>query len=64
MTSPDGITWTSRTTGISDAIYDIKWSPELEIAVGVCQSGGKTVYSYDCITWTANDIDGSGSTSW
>ena len=59
MTSPDGITWTSRTS--TSACFSVCWSPELSIFVASGTSGTIS-YSPDGINWTAKSI--SGSNSW
>ncbi len=58
MTSPDGITWTLRTTPAStpDNSYDaLVWSPELSLFVAGAAAGGSgslIMTSPDGITWT------------
>jgi hypothetical protein len=50
-TSPDGITWTSRTSGFgADNIYRVAYGNGLWVAVG---DAGKITTSTDGITWTA-----------
>ena len=64
MTSPDGITWTTRTSANSTALKSICWSPELKMFVAVASSGtgAKAIYSYDGITWyNGNNV---GDYSW
>ena len=50
-TSPDGITWTSRTSGFgAQHIYDVAYGNGLWVAVG---SNGVLTTSTDGVTWTA-----------
>jgi hypothetical protein len=52
MTSPDGITWTARSTP-SGYWNSVCWSPELSIFVAVAYSGTyKVMTSQNGITWT------------
>lgn len=48
-TSPDGITWTSRTSGISVAITKIIWSEYFEKFY--CCTNTGIIYSDDGVTW-------------
>ena len=52
MTSPDGVTWTLRTTPdpSSPGWYDISWSGSLFVIVGLY--AGQVLTSPDGITWT------------
>lgn len=50
-TSPDGITWTSRTTGVTTGLYAICWSSNLGLFVAV-GGLGTIITSPDGITWT------------
>ena len=34
MTSPDGITWTSRASAANNAWNEVTWSPELSLFAG------------------------------
>ena len=54
MTSPDGITWTTRTTPNNEWL-DITWSPQLGLfaAVGNSGTGDRVMTSPDGITWTS-----------
>jgi len=53
MTSPDGITWTARTTS-SGMWTSVCWSPDLLLFVAVSQGGTyNAMSSPDGITWTA-----------
>jgi hypothetical protein len=54
MTSPDGITWTSRTS-IDSQWEDVCWSPELGLFCAVSISGitSGVITSPDGITWTS-----------
>lgn len=56
MTSPDGFTWTIRTTGTNRHYTSICWSPSVGLFVAVNQDTGITagvITSPDGITWTA-----------
>lgn len=55
MTSPDGITWTSRTlpTLINPQFRCICWSDTLGIFLALTYTDGQGVTSSDGITWTA-----------
>jgi photosystem II stability/assembly factor-like uncharacterized protein len=55
LTSPDGITWTTRTTGLpsTTSLNSIDWSGSLAVAVGVSNSLSIIYTSSDGITWTA-----------
>jgi hypothetical protein len=57
MTSPDGVTWTSRTSAVAadSDWYSVAWSPELGIFCAVAESGtgARVMTSPDGITWTA-----------
>ena len=63
MTSPDGITWTSRTSASDIQWRSVCWSKELSLLVAVSQtgSGSRVMTSPDGITWTSRstpeDID-------
>jgi hypothetical protein len=39
MTSPDGITWTARTSAADNGWYSVCWSPEAGLFVAVADSG-------------------------
>lgn len=56
MTSPDGITWTPRTTPTGGGIFawrGLAWSPALGLFVAVYGGGaGRVMTSPDGITWT------------
>lgn len=61
-TSPDGITWTSRTSGFGSLdIHRVAFGNGLFVAVG--QSGTLTT-STDGITWTARTANMSTNTIW
>jgi hypothetical protein len=53
MTSPDGITWTTR-AATNNQWLNVTWSPELSIfvAVSVSGAGNRVMTSPDGITWT------------
>jgi hypothetical protein len=56
LTSPDGITWTARSTGLNSTttLNSIAWSGSIFVAVGTDSSTGLSVVitSADAITWT------------
>jgi hypothetical protein len=54
MTSPDGITWTSRTSPANNQWKSVCWSPELMLFVAVSLSGSsnKVMTSSNGINWT------------
>jgi hypothetical protein len=58
MTSPDGVTWTVRTTSSAVYLQDIAWSPELGILVAIGNLSGTSysIYSYNGISWTIGSI--------
>ena len=56
LTSTDGITWISRTSGTSQFLYSVTYSESLGLFVAV-GNGGTILTSTDGITW--NDINGS-----
>ncbi len=52
ITSPDGITWTTRLTSLTANFYDVIWSETHQLFVAVGNTGaGHT--SPDGVTWTA-----------
>jgi len=52
LTSPDGISWTSRTSGTGNALTGVTWSGTQFVAVG-SGTGGIILTSPDGITWTS-----------
>jgi hypothetical protein len=53
MTSPDGITWTARTSAANNQWFSIKWAPELSIFVAVSLTGtGNRVMTSSAIKTT------------
>ena len=50
LTSPDGINWTSRTSGTSENLFGCTFGNELFVAVG---SNGTILTSPDGINWTS-----------
>ena len=55
MTSPDAVTWTTRTSGTSVILYKVKWINETSRYVAVGDSG-KVLYSTDGITWNNTTV--------
>ena len=57
MTSPDGITWTSRTI-TSQTWSSVVWSPELNIFAAISSNGATTAISTspNGITWTLRSV--------
>lgn len=54
MTSPDGVTWTARTSAAANFWRDICWSPELTLFVAVSDTGtNRVMTSPDGIVWTS-----------
>jgi predicted RecA/RadA family phage recombinase len=67
MTSPDGITWTSRTTpAVDKGWYAVAYGNSLFVAVADSGTGNRVMTSPDGITWTsrtsASDNDWRGVT--
>ena len=54
MTSPDGITWTIRTSAADNNWHSVCWSPEkgLFVAVAYTGTGNRVMTSPDGINWT------------
>lgn len=55
MTSPDAVTWTTRTSGTTVALYKVKWITETSRYVAVGDSG-KVLYSTDGISWNNTTV--------
>ena len=55
MTSPNGITWTARTSAADNEWISVAWAPELGIfaAVAVTGTGNRVMTSPDGINWTS-----------
>ncbi|MFY9208204.1 MAG: hypothetical protein WAO33_03755, partial [Candidatus Nanopelagicales bacterium] len=53
MTSPDGITWTSRTSAADRQWRSVTYGAGLFVAVAVTDSGKRVMTSPDGITWTS-----------
>jgi hypothetical protein len=51
MTSPDGITWTSRTTVINPNFIGVAYGNGIWVAVCRSSPGGTTFTSYDGLNW-------------
>ncbi len=63
-TSPDGVTWTSRSSGVAVTLFVAGASPSLIVAAG---SGGALVTSPDGINWTvrtSGTANGIGGAAW
>ena len=52
LTSSDGINWTSRTSGVSVALYSVTYSENLGLFIAVGNSG-TILTSSDGINWTS-----------
>jgi hypothetical protein len=63
MTSPDGITWTTRACPDNEW-YGLAWSPELSLFVAVARTGtgNRVMTSPDGITWTTRA--GAADNNW
>lgn len=54
MTSPDGVTWTARTSAEDNAWSSVCWAPDLGLFCAVAYSGtNRVMTSPDGIVWTA-----------
>jgi hypothetical protein len=57
VTSPDGITWTSRTSAADNEWCSVTWGTpggsSLFVAVAVSGTGNRVMTSPDGITWTS-----------
>eukprot|EP01031_Cornospumella_fuschlensis_P029193 gene29193-35232_t len=55
VTSPDGITWTSRTSAANSNWNSVSWSPDkgVFVAVAIGGTGSRIMTSLDGIVWTA-----------
>lgn len=64
FTSPDGITWTRRTSvgTLTGTFESVVWSPALQLLVGV--GFGGVVSSADGITWTKRATIGDYGVAW
>jgi hypothetical protein len=49
LTSPDGVTWTPRTSGTSNTLFGVTYGNGLFVAVG---DGGAILTSPDGVNWT------------
>src|SRR5690606_14921584 len=57
-TSPDGVTWTSRVSGVNTPLYGVAWTGSMFVAV---TTQGKVITSSDGIEWSARTT-ASGAT--
>jgi hypothetical protein len=66
MTSPDGITWTSRTSSDDNYWSSVCWSSELRLFAAVAASafGNDVMTSPDGITWTSRSTPTAGNQWW
>jgi len=71
LTSPDGVTWTSRSlgTGVSYALSSVTWTGSKLVAVGLnnLSGAGALLTSSDGITWTSPSLsvsEGLSSVIW
>ena len=53
MTSPDGITWTARTSTADNNWFSVTYGNGLFVAVATSGAGNRVMTSADGITWTA-----------
>jgi hypothetical protein len=53
MTSPDGITWSSRTSAADNGWYEVTYGNGLFVAVSLDGAGNRVMTSPDGITWTS-----------
>jgi len=53
MTSPDGITWTARTSAANNVWHSIAYGNGVFVAVAITGTGNRVMTSPDGITWTA-----------
>ena len=58
MTSPDGVTWTARTSGTTTRLMKVAAGPSAIVAVGL---EGVVVKSTDGVSWTTHSVGLSGS---
>jgi hypothetical protein len=58
LTSPDGVSWTARTSGTGDWLFGVTYGNGLFVAVG---EGGTILTSRDGVSWTART---SGTSNW
>lgn len=53
-TTPDGVTWTQRTSNVTGALYDVIWNGTIMVAVG---GSGCVTTSPDGVTWTKRNTN-------
>ena len=53
MTSPDGITWTARTSAADNTLRSVCWAAGPKLFFAVADAGNKVHTSPDGITWTS-----------
>lgn len=59
-TSPDGITWTTRTTPITTGVLTVVWADQLKLWVAGGVGTWAIATSTDGITWTGRNVSGTG----
>ena len=66
QTSPDGITWTTRTTPSISVLSYIIWSPERSLFVATSYQAGTSniITSPDGINWTQRTTPSTGLSGW
>ena len=52
FTSPDGVTWTERETGLDGTLMDVTWTGREFVAVGGDVNGNDILTSPDGVSWT------------
>ena len=62
MTSPDGITWTSRSSAADNEWYGVTFGNNLFVAVSSTGSGNRVMTSPDGITWAS--LSSAADNSW
>ena len=62
MTSPDGITWTSRSSAADNSWQSVTYGNGLFVAVALTGSGNRVMTSPDGITWTTRTS--ASDTNW
>jgi hypothetical protein len=63
MTSPDGITWTIRTSAADNNWFGLTYGNGLFVAVGITGTGNRIMISQDGINWTCRNGPNNGYAS-